>query len=126
MRARALKVVLSVLVLSACASAGGGAGRGDPSVITREEIEAQGTQQEDAYTLIRRLRPNWLRAKGTSIGGERLYPMVLLNGTRYGPLDELRSFRTVEVESLEYISATEATTQFGTGYMGGAIMVRTR
>ncbi len=128
MRAHVLKTALSLILLSACASAGGGGGSsGRADIITREELEAQGTQQEDTYTVIQRLHPNWLRARTSSFGaGGPIYPVVFLNGSRYGELDSLRGFRITEVESIQYMSATDATTRFGTGYLGGVILVRTR
>jgi len=128
MRAHMLTTSLSLVLLSACASGGGGGGGGGGGdIITREQLEAQGTQQEDPYAVIQRLRPNWLRAKTASFSaGGRIYPVVFLNGTRYGELDTLRSFRITEIESIQYIGATDATTRFGTGYQGGIIMVRTR
>ena len=50
----------------------------------------------------------------------------MLNGSLYGDLRDLRRLNTVEVTSIEYMSASDATTRFGTGYAGGAIVVSTR
>jgi hypothetical protein len=123
---RALAPALWVFLVAGCASSGGGGGvRGrSPNVITTAELRSQVTQQEDAYAIIQRLRPGWLRPRQSSFSGQPVYPVVFLNGTRYGEIDSLHSFRVTEIASLELISATDATTRFGTGYTGGAIMVR--
>jgi hypothetical protein len=42
------------------------------------------------------------------------------------PLDNLRSMRTTDVESIRFMSGTDATTLHGTGYVNGLIDVRTR
>lgn len=126
MRAHVFNAALAVVLLSACASGGGGGGGSRPDRISREQIEAQGTPQEDAYTLVQRLHPNWLRARSSAgFSGDRQLPVVFLNGSRYGELDALRSFQINEIESMQFIGGTDATTRFGTGYGGGVIMVQT-
>ncbi len=107
-----------------------GAGRTSSSdFVSSQELRAQGAQQEDAYTLVQRLHPNWLRPRmsaGPNTGAAPIPPMVFVNGTRYGEVERLRDFRLAELTSLEHIGATDATTRFGTGYGGGVILVMTR
>lgn len=129
MRAQPCKAAVLVVLLSACASGGGGGGGtgGSSDLITNEQILAQGTQSEDAYTLIQRLHPNWLRARSSAgFSGDRLNPVVYLNGSRYGEIDRLRDFRIGDLESIQHISGQNATTRFGTDTGGGVIMLRTR
>ena len=109
--------------LAGCASGGGGGGDGAPrggaNRIIMEELAP--LQQLDCYQAIQRLRPNWLRQRGSSA------PQVMVDGSRQsGGLDVLRSYRAADVQEMRYISGTDATTRFGTGYDGGAIMITTR
>lgn len=126
MRALALSLAL-VLSVGACASTGspGYAGSG-PDVIGPEEVRAEEDRTDNAYELVRRERPRWLRARGSSFSGDRPLPRVILDGTDYGPAETLRDFRVSDIEEVRYMSASDATTRFGTGYMGGAILVATR
>jgi hypothetical protein len=110
--------------LAGCASSGGGGGgdgapRGSANRIIFEEL--QPLQQLDGYQAVQRLRPIWLRPRGGSS------PQVLVDGNRQaGSLDALRSIRTADIQEMSYMSARDATTRFGTGFDGGAIMVTTR
>lgn len=127
MRALALPLAL-VVSLGACASTGGGpsyAGSG-PDVIGPEEVRAEESRTDTAYELVQRERPSWLRSRGSSFSGDRTLPRLIVDGTDYGRLDALRQFRVSDVEEIRYLSASDATTRFGTGYMGGAILLETR
>ena len=112
------------LGLTGCASAGGGGGeegapRGTANRIIFEELEP--IQQLDAYDAVRRLRPMWLRSRGGSS------PQVLIDGNRQpGGMEALRSIRSSEIQEMRFMSASDATTRFGTGFDGGAILVTTR
>lgn len=89
--------------------------------IVQAELEPLG--QLDAYQAVQRLRSQWLRSRGGA-GGE--LPVLYVDGTRRGGSDELRFMRADEIASMEYMSAADATTRFGTGHAGGAIMVTSR
>jgi hypothetical protein len=108
--------------LIGCASGGGssdGTPRGGSSRIVESELAALETQ--DAYTAIQRLRPQWLRSRSGAA------PVVILDGTRQQVgLSILRSIRTSELQELRYMSATDATTRYGTGFDGGAILLTTK
>lgn len=111
------------LGLTGCASAGAGGGdaapRGSANRIILEELEP--VQQLDAFDAVRRLRPMWLRSRGGSS------PQVLVDGNRQpGGLEALRSIRSSEIQEMQFMSASDATTRFGTGFDGGAILVTTR
>jgi hypothetical protein len=52
---------------------------------------------------------------------------VIVDGTRQQVgLSILRSIRTFELQGLRYMSASDATTRYGTGFDGGAILVTTK
>lgn len=124
--ARVSAVLLSICcsaALGACASGGGGGGddagpRRDPNLITRAELSEY--TFPSTYDAIRRLRPRWLQSRG---GGA---PEAILDGTRLGGPDQLRSINVVDIVSIRYLSASDATTRYGTGFPNGAIEVRTR
>jgi hypothetical protein len=116
--------VLTALGFAAC-SAGAGRTGGAGDRITREQLEA--VDVISTYDAILRLRPAWLQARGSfSIEGGTGLPRVHINDSRAATLDELRSLPSTNVESIQFLSAADATIRFGTGYPGGVIEVRTR
>jgi hypothetical protein len=52
--------------------------------------------------------------------------VVFLDNTRLGDLEQLRTIPTTIILSIHLVSATDATTRWGTGYSAGVIEVRTR
>jgi hypothetical protein len=99
-------------------------------MIASELIREAAAEGLSVYQVIERNRPQWLSASrsaptlGYGEGGR--FARVVLNGSLYGDLRDLRRLNTVEVTSIEYMSSSDATTRFGTGYAGGAIVVSTR
>lgn len=118
--------LLTFLVLSGCASGRGGSegSRGDPELLTLEEL--QEFEGRDLLTAIESLRPRWLRLRPmrTFTGQAQLW--VIVDGVRRGGPDVLRSIRVAQVEEARYMSGTEATTRMGTDMAGGAILVTLR
>ena len=110
--------------LAGCASGGGGGGadgprRGGANLITLEEI--QELPQLEAYQIIQRLRPNWLRSRGAGTA------QVVVDGNRQSAgIEGLRAFRAGDLQELRFMNSTDATMRFGTGYDSGAIIVTTR
>lgn len=129
-----LGTLLIAVVLSDCGGMATAARGGNSNQIATEVIRAADSEGLTVYQLVQRHRPQWLRVSrgfpslGGAAGGNTLAApaRVVLDGVPYGGLDDLRRLDVTEVEELEYISASDATTRFGTGYMGGAILVRTR
>jgi hypothetical protein len=109
-----------VMGLAGCASGGGGGGGGGSgNRLTIDDMSE--VQQLSVYQTIQRLRPRWLRQRSNKL------PNVYIDGSRRtGGLDDLRSMRTSEVQEMQYLSGSDATTRFGTGNDGGAILVTTR
>lgn len=123
---RASVIALFMLVAAACASAGGGSSGGSRDLITREQIEdlPEGT----AFTVVQRYRSGWLRARsqGSFTSSTPDYAVVFVDEMRYGDINSLSRISTSNIETIEYISATDATTRYGTGYPGGIIRIHTR
>ncbi|MDH5588991.1 MAG: hypothetical protein OEZ65_08885 [Gemmatimonadota bacterium] len=124
---RGIPVVFTLVLLAAgCASSGQQGGRtssGSGNVITAEELEGVGSL--DLLTAIQRLRPRWLQSRGSaSFSGDAALPRVILDGVpQNSGLDVLRTVRAVETQELRYMSASDATTRYGTDMVGGAILV---
>ena len=112
--------------LAGCASGSGGSGSSGssgsssgPNRLTAADLVNQ--QELDLYDAIRQLRGRGLTSRG------RGTPRVVVDGSpRQSGIDELRSLRVSDVQEIEFLSASNATTRFGTGYDAGAILVTTR
>lgn len=119
------------LGLGGCAGGGSGTGGGTGSGaqatggrrtsnrITAEELAT--VSELDLHAAVNRLRPAWLRA-----GSRGTLPAVILDGSpQTGGVDVMSSMRAADVASLEFMSASDATTRYGTGYSAGAIVITT-
>lgn len=112
---------LLALASHGCASASGeGTIRRSGNVISAEELQ-EAAVGGDAFRVVERLRPGWLRVR-SGIGGA----VIFLNGQRYGEMDSLRTIPAGDLESARLLSAADATTLYGTGYPAGIIDLRTR
>lgn len=97
------------------------------SEIRREEIVRLGESHPTAYMLIERLRPAWLQARGqdSMMDPDAAYPVVYIDEIRHGALFTLNMIMTSEIQRLQYVSAMDATTRWGTGHPSGVINVVT-
>lgn len=118
--------LVTLILASGCASAGPGAagGGGGANVITREQISPD---DENAYLIVRRLRPAWLRPRSQEsiTGQEPTFAQVFVDQLQVGDVDYLYRISATQIDRIEYLSALDATTRYGTGYAGGLIIVRT-
>jgi len=82
---------------------------------------------DSAFEAVRALRPNWLRERGrTSLTRTTATQVVIyLDGTRVGGPDYLRQLRASDIDTMHYLNSSDATNRFGTGHVGGAILVTT-
>jgi len=115
---------LAVTPIAACASSGGSSDRPrrDPNVLTREELAAE--PRGTLLQVVERLRPNWLRSR--NLAGSNNLPRVHVDGSPQGSVEMLRSIQVQDVRRLEFMSGPDATTRYGTGYVGGVILVSIR
>jgi hypothetical protein len=104
--------------------------RGTPSVISRRntieavEIDERGMLGQDAYAVLRRLRPDWLnRRAGSRIVGSENQIILYVDNVRRGALDELRSIDAGMIARVHYFDPLLATQEWGTGHVNGAINV---
>lgn len=118
-RASRISALLLLLVGGACATSGDGAPRRDPDVISAEEIG--NFVSTNAYEVVQRLRPNWLRGRNQADA-----PVVYVDGIRMGGVEVLRTLQTNRLSEIRHRGGPEATTLYGTGVGGGTIEVQTR
>jgi len=111
--------LLILLAVAACAGSGRSGPRRDPNLITLAEMNQ--VPDRSAYEAIERLRPRWLIARR---GGA--LPGVIWDGRPNYRVDVLRNMPLEQIQEMEYVSALDATTLYGTGYAGGAIRVTSR
>ena len=138
MRARVLMAGVLIAVSSGCSSSGSsssatGAPRApsrQQDVITAAEIAERAADASNALQIVQKLRPQMLTTRGrfspadSSDAGAR--PKVVVDGVAIGQVENLVNVNAISVMEIRYISATDATTRFGTGYVGGAILVTTK
>jgi hypothetical protein len=127
MRCATYACLLAVFFL-ACASSQETAGtRRSANLITAEEIAASSAR--NALDAVQLLRPNWLRMRGVSgstLGGETIAPVVYSDNIRLGDAENLLGLPASDIASIEYLNSRDATTRFGTGHTGGAILIKTK
>ncbi|MBM4187308.1 MAG: hypothetical protein FJ206_08360 [Gemmatimonadetes bacterium] len=104
----------------------------DPNVITLEEIDAIRSELSNAYEIVSRLRPQYLRGRGSnSFGnarGGKAVPLakIVVDGSPYGEVTSLNQISAMMVREIRYLGSGDASIKYGTGYDGGAILVSTR
>jgi len=135
MRARVVFAAAGVLWTTACATAGSG-GAGVPpksrnqNVIAEFEISQSATEASNAMQIIQKLRPQMLRSRGvgspTDVTGETARPKVYVDNVAYGDLATLTNVNASQVREIHFINSSDATTRWGTGHMGGVILVVTK
>ncbi len=118
--------VAALLTMGACGGRSSHATPVDRNRITAEEIA--NSNAANAYDAVERLRPAFLRTRGTQSlqNTDPPTPIVYIDGMRYGAVQTLASIPTLGIVSIEYLSAIDATQRFGIGNDGGAIMITTK
>lgn len=113
------------LGLGACASSGSRGPQVDPDVITFEELQED--PDRDLLTVVRSLRPRWLRARASRTFVGEAAIGVIVDGLRQNEgVGALYTLRADEAVELRYLNAVDATTKYGTGMTAGAIEVTLR
>lgn len=123
-RALGLLSLLVAVTLSACGASTGRHASRERNLITAEEIAE--VQVFTAWDAIQQLRPAFLRGRYSMSADAVSLPIVYVDGLRYGGAEELRRIRAVDVATIRFLSPSDATTRFGTGHTGGALLVEMR
>jgi hypothetical protein len=116
----------AIISLTSCATTTSHPASKNRDLITADEIA--NSNASNAYEAIERLRPAFLRTRGSQSLQNTAPPsaMVYLDGMRYGPVTSLAQIPAMGVISIQYMSALEASQRFGLGNEGGAILVATK
>jgi hypothetical protein len=119
----------AVVGFSGCASSATTRAQSSPDRITSTEIV--NSSASNAYELISRERPNWLKrtAPGSLSGGLRnQVVLVYIDGSKYGDLTSLRSLSISGLKSIQWLDAVRAGTllpNIGSEPIAGAIVIAT-
>jgi len=119
-----------IVGLHACAPTAPGRPAGSPDSIAKAEITA--SSASNAYELISRLRPNWLKptSPGSISGGVRSQAvLVYLDGSRFGDAVSLRTLGISNIQSVQWLDAARAATVLPgmtSEPIAGAIVIKTR
>jgi hypothetical protein len=128
MRAPRLAAIVVVWALVGCAGAStqGRSDRTSRTVLTYEQLA--GTNSENLYDAIDKLRPDWLTSRGpTSVSNPAPSVVsVYMNGTMLGKADYLREMRVLDVSEARYWDAGQASARFGMGHPRGVIELTRR
>ena len=123
--------LLAAMIACASSGAGSSGSRTSPTRITRSEIYS--ANASNAYELINRLRPDWLRRQPTgSVAGGVVRSqsiLVYLNRQRLEDLNALKTISVGGIESAEWIDASRVQTVLSdvpSGPIAGAIVIKTR
>jgi hypothetical protein len=142
MRGRFVFALIAAAMSMACASSGSGAAGGSrksaggQDVITEADIAGRAADAANALQIIQKLRPQMLRNRGLAVlptagrsaeeATAASLPRVYIDNIAYGDLGQLSNVNASQVREIRYINARDATTQWGTGHMGGVILVLTK
>lgn len=108
MNLRTMFTVPLLAAAMACASSGGGSGSYDRDRLSRAELEAHPTST--LYDVVRNQRPNWLRTQvtGRLNAPQSVGPLIYIDGQPLGEPEVMRSISTTSVESVRFLSASQA------------------
>jgi hypothetical protein len=112
---------------SASSASAAAASRANPSVITAEEIARSSGQ--NAYEVIKELRPRFLQSRGATTPGPGAYtrvslePVVYVDERRLSSFNELSQVPVSQIGEIRHYGAAEATAKWGTGHSAGAIQI---
>jgi hypothetical protein len=103
-----------------------GAAHRDMNLITEDEIAA--SSGSNAYDVVSRLRPNFLKTRGrnTIYASPNDYASVYVDDQSFGDINSLRNIVANQVHEIRYYSASDAVTRFGTQTGQGVIDVKTK
>jgi len=96
---------------------------GDRNIITQTEI-AQ-LPSSSLYDLIQKVRPEFLRSRGTSSFStpNTEYPVVFVDGRQYGDIASLRTLVSAQISQVRFYDAMSAQAKFGVIKASGVIDV---
>ena len=122
---KAARLPLSLLLLlGACATAGGTAApQGRSDLIVEEQI--RGNSYATVYDAVVALRPNWLRTRGADSFNSPSQVQVYVDNVRVGGIQNLQQISSVSAYYVQWYDGIEASARWGLGHGAGVIFVST-
>lgn len=119
-------LILWLMTAGGCAAASQGSSSpgGSRQLISEPEIEQ--STATNAFDLVRRIRPQWLRSRGQMSIERPSDVVVYVNGHPHGGSGALNDVHIQSIRQIQFLSAVEATQRFGTDHARGAILVTLR
>jgi hypothetical protein len=135
----AVAVVIATSGAGGCASSGTAAGESTASTSQKTSSRDKVTSEEilsvpgsTAYDLVYKLRPDWLRSRGTATmvgGSQNGGTLVYLDGVKMGGLDALRTINSRGINGIEWVPGNKAAmilSDVGSAAIVGAIVLTSR
>jgi hypothetical protein len=120
--------VLVAATTMACAAAGAPSSgiERNSNLITEQEVAE--THATNAYEVITKARPTYLRSRGRSTINARTseFASVYLDGQVYGDIGTLKNIPAQQIREIRYYSASDAVTKFGMQTGSGVIEIKTK
>lgn len=116
-----IAAMLVAAALVAIAPRASGAQKPQQDRITRQEIEASARTHQDMYSLVRALRPHFLRPSG----GSNAVPVALyVDGRRRPSVESLRAFAPERVAEVRYMDAATGASELGPNASSGVVILK--
>jgi hypothetical protein len=116
--------IAATWLLAGCAAATTtSSARGNGMQLTQSELAA--ANSDNLYDAIAKLHPEWLSSRGaTSVTDSSPTGVdVYMNGSFLGKADYMRDVRLLDVTSVRYWDAGQASARFGMGHPRGVIEI---
>ena len=123
-----LMLVFGATACSSSGTASGGPARAsrNPNLVTAAEL-AESTQI-NLFDALRRLRPAWLRVRGSGTvrSNQETFIQVYIDNVLRGSSALLARIRTSSVSEIRYMDPNDASLRYGSSHRDGAIMITLR
>lgn len=100
-----------------------------PTVIAAWEIRQIEGQAQNAYEVVKLLRPRFFQVRSRESAGNAVWnqgPGVLIDEAPRGGIEFLRSIPLTAIREIRYVSGPDAASRYGVEYHAGAILVVTQ
>lgn len=121
---RRIALAATLGLVGACASGAATSGATRHNLVTAEELQRTGSSA-NLYDALRTIRPNFLRTRAPAQGASPEVPIrVYIGGMQMiDGMDHLRQVMARSVQEVEFLEPHQATTRFGSGNAGGALVI---
>jgi len=120
-----IRTVLAATLLTGCAAATTTSARGNGGGTQLTQSQLAAANADNLYDAIIKLHPEWLSSRGaTSVTDSSPTGVdVYMDGQLVGKADYMRDVRLLDVGSVRYWDAGQASARFGMGHPRGVIEI---